>query len=52
MSTARRISKNVLALSFAELFSKSLQFVIMVYAARALDKESFGVFSFALAFSF
>ncbi len=52
MSTVRRISKNIAALSFAEVFSKILQFVIMIYAARLLDKESFGIFSFALAFSF
>ncbi|MBI1936237.1 flippase [Candidatus Woesearchaeota archaeon] len=52
MATARRISSNMAALSFAELVSKLLQFAIMVYAARQLDKESFGVFSFALAFSF
>lgn len=52
MATAKRISRNMAALSFAEIVSKLLQFVIMVYAARVLDKESFGIFSFALAFSF
>ncbi len=52
MATARRISRNIAALGLAELVSKGLQFVIMVYAARLLDKDSFGVFSFALAFSF
>src|SRR3989338_10908944 len=52
MSVARNISRNMAALSFAEIVSKGLQFLIMVYAARLLDKDSFGIFSFALAFSF
>jgi len=51
MNTARRISKNMFALTTAELISKILQFVLFVYAARFLGKIDFGKFSFALAFS-
>lgn len=52
MSTARRIYKNTMYLGAAEIISKVLQFVIMLYAARLLDKENFGKFSFALSLSF
>ena len=52
MSTIRRIYKNIVFLSSAELISKIFQFVLMVYAARLLDKASFGKFSFALSLSF
>jgi O-antigen/teichoic acid export membrane protein len=47
----RRISKNIVALAAAEIVSKALQFVLLVYAARMLGSISFGKFSFALAFS-
>ena len=49
--SVRRISKNIAALTTAELISKALQFVLFVYAARLLGKADFGKFSFALAFS-
>lgn len=52
MSTVKRIYKNMFFLSTAEIISKILQFVLMVYAARFLDKSSFGKFSFALSLSF
>lgn len=52
MGTARRIYRNIVFLSSAELLSKILQFVLMVYAARLLDKASFGKFSFALSLAF
>ncbi|KKT75456.1 MAG: lipopolysaccharide O-side chain biosynthesis protein [Candidatus Peregrinibacteria bacterium GW2011_GWA2_44_7] len=51
MGAARRIYKNTLYLGVAEIVSKVLQFVIMLYAARILDKEYFGRFSFALSLS-
>lgn len=51
MGTARRIYKNTLYLGAAEIVSKILQFVIMLYAARLLSKEHFGKFSFALSLS-
>lgn len=51
MGTAGRIFKNMFFLSAAEIISKILQFVLMVYAARLLDKQSFGKFSFALSLS-
>lgn len=52
MSTVKRTYKNMVYLSIAELVSKSLQFVLMVYAARLLDQQSFGKFSLALSLSF
>lgn len=52
MSTVKRIYKNIVLLSSAELISKILQFVLIVYATRFLDKSSFGKFSFALSLSF
>ena len=52
MGTARRIYKNTLYLGTAEIVSRLLQFVVMLYAARLLSKEHFGKFSFALSLSF
>ena len=52
MGTVRNIYKNIIFLSSAEVISKGLQFVLMVYAARLLDKASFGKFNFALSLSF
>ncbi len=51
METARRIYKNAMYLGIAEVVSKILQFVIMLYAAKLLSKEYFGKFSFALSLS-
>ncbi|MBI3035996.1 flippase [Candidatus Woesearchaeota archaeon] len=52
MATARRIYKNTIYLGAAEIVSRVLQFVVMLYAARILSQEHFGKFSFALSFSF
>ncbi len=52
MGTAKRIYKNTLYLGVAEIVSRILQFVVMLYAARLLSKEHFGKFSFALSLSF
>ena len=52
MGAIRSISKNLLYLTSGELISKILQFILMVYAARLLDKPSFGKFNFALSLSF
>src|SRR3989344_38673 len=51
MGTARRIYKNTIYLGTAEIVSKTLQFVVMLYAARLLSQEHFGKFSFALSLS-
>lgn len=51
MGTARRIYKNTLYLGFAEIVSRVLQFVVMLYAARLLSIDDFGKFSFALSLS-
>ena len=50
MNTARRLTANFLVLAFSEFFSKAMQLVVFVYIARILGKESFGIFSFGLAF--
>jgi len=51
MGTARRIYKNTIYLGTAEIVSKILQFIVMLYAARLLSQEHFGKFSFALSLS-
>ena len=51
MGTARRIYRNTLYLGIAEVVSRVLQFVVMLYAARLLSQEHFGKFSFALSLS-
>lgn len=51
MGTARRIYRNAIYLGVAEIVSKILLFVVMLYAARLLSKEHFGKFSFALSLS-
>lgn len=51
MGTAKRIYRNTLYLGIAEIVSKLLQFVVMLYAARLLSKGHFGDFSFALSLS-
>jgi O-antigen/teichoic acid export membrane protein len=52
MNTARSIYQNVSYLGIAEIVSKVLQFVIMLYAAKLLTQQDFGRFSFALSISF
>ncbi len=52
METARRIYRNTLYLGIAEVVSRILQFVVMLYAARQLTQEEFGAFNFALALAF
>ena len=49
--TIKRISRNMMALGSAEIISKLLLFVVMIYAAKLLGVASFGKFSFALSFS-
>ena len=51
MGTARRIYKNTIYLGAAEVVSRVLQFVVMLYATRLLSQEHFGKFSFALSLS-
>ena len=51
MNTARRITANFLSLAVSEIISKLLQLLVFIYLARVLGKESFGIFSFAVAFS-
>ena len=51
MGTARRIYKNTAYLGIAEVVSRVLQFVVMLYAARLLSQENFGKFSFAVSLS-
>ncbi len=52
MGAARRIYKNTVYLGIADIASKVLQFIVMLYAARLLSREQFGKFSFALSLSF
>jgi len=52
MGAVKSIYRNLLFLISGEITSKILQFVLMVYAARILDRASFGKFSFAISLSF
>lgn len=51
MSTARRIAKNTLFLFVSQIISYILAFFYMIYLARYLGAEGFGILSFALAFT-
>jgi O-antigen/teichoic acid export membrane protein len=46
--TAQTIAKNTTWLSFGQLGSRALRAVIVIYAARFLGAENWGVFSYAL----
>lgn len=49
--TARRISANFFSLMGSQVLSRVIQLVIFAYLARALGKDTFGIFNFGLAFS-
>jgi O-antigen/teichoic acid export membrane protein len=49
MSLAKRVSRNVLYLTLAQLISYVLLFFYGIYAARYLGVENFGILSFAIA---
>ena len=51
MSTVQRIAKNTSVLLTAQVLSYVLSFFSMMYMARYLGAEGFGVVSFALAFT-
>ena len=51
MDSVKRIARNVISLSIAELIGKFGQFLIFVYIARAMGNVIFGTFNFAYAFS-
>ena len=49
MSTTRRILKNFLSLSFAQIITKALGLIVVAYLARVLGTEGFGKIGFAQA---
>ena len=51
MNTIQRIAKNTAVLLAANIISKALSFFYIMYAARYLGAEGFGILSFALAFT-
>lgn len=51
MNTVRRIAKNTLVLTAADIISKILSFILVVYIARYLGDVGFGKYSFAFAFT-
>jgi len=51
MDTVRRIARNTISLSIAELIGKLGHFLIFVYIARVMGSVIFGTFNFAYAFS-
>ena len=51
MNTVQRIAKNSLVLLASNIISKILSFFYVMYIARYLGAEGFGILSFALAFT-
>lgn len=51
MNTVQRIAKNTVILLAADIISKVLGFFYIMYTARYLGVEGFGILSFALAFT-
>ena len=51
MDAVRRIARNTISLSIADLIAKLGHFFIFVYIARAMGNVIFGAFNFAYAFS-
>ena len=51
MTTIQRIAKNTVVLLVANIVSKVLSFFYIMYTARYLGAEGFGILSFALAFT-
>lgn len=51
MDAVRRIARNAISLSIAELIGKLGQFFIFVYIARSMGNVIFGTFNFAYAFA-
>ena len=51
MNTIQRIAKNTGVLLFAQIASYILGFFFVMYTARYLGAEGFGILSFALAFT-
>ena len=47
-STKQIVAKNVFWLSFGQISSRGLRAIIIIYAARVLGTETYGVFSYAL----
>ncbi len=50
MSTVKRVAKNTLWLTLAEIGAKGLGFVIAIIIARYLGPEDFGRYAFAISF--
>jgi len=51
MNTARRVAKNTGVLLVSQIISRLLAFFYIMYTARYLGAEGFGILSFALAFT-
>ena len=51
MNIVQRIAKNSLVLLASNIISKILGFFYLMYIARYLGAEGFGILSFALAFT-
>ena len=50
MNTVQRIAKNTVALTVADIFTKVLSVVLIVYATRFLGDVGFGKYTFAMSF--
>jgi O-antigen/teichoic acid export membrane protein len=51
MSTVRTIARNTLSLAVAEVITKLLAFILVIFVARYLGDVDYGKYAFALAFT-
>lgn len=51
MNTVKRIAKNTLVLTAADIFSKVLSLILVAFIARSLGDVGFGKYSFAISFT-
>ena len=51
MGAVRRIAKNTVVMIAGQIFGKILSLIFVIYVARYLQAEGFGILSFALAFA-
>jgi len=50
LNSVRRVAKNTIFLTLSNLVQKALTFVLIIFIARQLGVEDFGLYSFALSF--
>jgi len=51
MNTVRRVAKNTIVMLIGDVIGKVLTFIFIIYAARYLKAEGYGILAFGLAFT-